>query len=349
MADLILDVRDPLVTKHVSVSGGSDGLYIYSKLVPQIGFNLTKVIDGFTTLWERNEDHLDSLTIHRLGNLPVVLLLQFSETSLYFEYKDFSWKKITKDIYNDKLHLDLHRHNFGSFAFDLKKRDLKDVVILSLHDDPYLTTHFKPELGKTCKLLKDGTQILWEAKTSQGTCQLPTTPNINGDVNTCDKCLEFSTHDLNGISKYLRLTALESGRLAQKFFENHYGVWIPISLNTYFDKRAPKNPQSGIIDLSTKEHPRVFFLQGKPLGLLYDVFFSSLLGKVVKVVDGDTLLWEAKRGERCLHVTLTHDGTHSHLLYMNYSGLKDLYFEKDAEGEWKVIANLPDKFKVISH
>ncbi|AFZ79916.1 hypothetical protein BEWA_027650 [Theileria equi strain WA] len=353
MTDFTLDVRDPLVTKHVSVSGGSDSLYIYSKLVPQRGFNVSKVVDGFTTLWVKTDTPLESLTIYRLGNLPVVLLLQLSNLALHFEYKDFSWHSISEEVYQNKLNLDLHRHNFGNFVFDLNKRDLKDVIILSLHDDPYLTTHFKPELGKTCTLLKDGSQVLWEAKNSKTPWSAGDFGHQvkNGDVkgsprSVGDKCLEFSTHDLNGASKYLRLTALESGSLVQNFFEKVEDQWVPLGLHAYFERRAPKDPQVTTIDVSSKEHPRVFFLQGKPLGLAYNVYFSSLLGRVAKVVDGGHVLWEAKGDEKCIHVTLTHDGIHSHLLFMHPSGLTDLYFE-NKDGEWKAIDSLPDNLKVL--
>ncbi|EKX72659.1 hypothetical protein BEWA_012180 [Theileria equi strain WA] len=96
------------------------------------------------------------------------------------------------------------------------------------------------------------------------------------------------------VTVLLRVMLVVSGVFAHKFFERVDGKWVPCTLKGYFDKRAPKDTHLTVLDFSASEHPFIILFGGVKLGLPYDVFLSSVLGKVVKVVDGNEVLWEGK-------------------------------------------------------
>ncbi|AFZ79501.1 hypothetical protein BEWA_023500 [Theileria equi strain WA] len=329
MTELTFDVSAPPVAGYYLLTGGSDGIYLFFKFSPRPGFSVVKVTHGISTLWE-SEDTLISVTIHRLGNLPVGLAIQLSDSALYFCYENFFWHPIGEEVYREKLRLDIHRCNFGKFGLDLSNVDTQDVTTVPVHDGTFLTTLFKPKRGNILISVRDGSQILWQAKG-------------NGD-----KCLLASSHEVDRTPKFVRLALLESNLFAQRFFEKVDRRWVSISLHAYFAKRAPKDAQVTTVDLSTIEHSRVFMFKGVNLGLPYDVFFSSFLGKVVKIIDSGETLWEAKGGEKVIYAAVDHEKSHAHLTLLNSYGSSELCFEKRS-GTWEAVEDIPGKFKILTH
>ncbi|AFZ79625.1 82-kilodalton protein [Theileria equi strain WA] len=331
MHDLVFDVSAPFDAQHFVFSGRDDGLYILLKLVPKPGYHLVKVVDGLTVLWEKGKEPLEFLVLHKLGNLPAFLFLKLSDSGRYFEFRNLTWSEINEVEYKEKLTLDLDRHNLEGVDFDLSHINPKDVTVIKLLDGSLVNHSFFPEVKKAFVTVRDGDNLLWKA------------------AKDGDKCLLVSFHEAEGSPKFLRLALLESNTFAQKFFENVSGKWISMTIHAYFEKRAPKDPQIAVLDLSVNHNLHVGQFVGSVHGVPYDVFFSSILGKVVKVVDGNDVLWEGKGGEKCVLASLSHDLTHVHLLVLLKSGQADLYFEKK-NGEWNAVFDgFPNKFKVTTY
>ncbi|EKX72796.1 conserved hypothetical protein [Theileria equi strain WA] len=330
MTDLVFNILAPPVAEHYLLTGGSDGIYLFFKFSPKPGFNVVKIMNGTTVVWEYRSRSLLSLTIHRLGNLPVALYLRLSDAEMCYAYTNFMWHSISEEVYREKLRLDVYKCNFGKFGLNLAEVDSQDVTTVPVHDGTFLTTLFKPKRGNVLISVRDGDQLIWQSERDG------------------DRCLLVSSHEVDEVPKYMRLALLESNLFAQRFFEKVDGKWVAITLHAYFSKRAPKDAQVTTVDLSKSEYTHVFLFNGINMGLPYDLFFSSFLGKVVKVVDGGVTLWEGKEGEKVIYAAVDHGKVHLHLTILNPSGSSELCFEK-RDGRWEVVADLPSQFKVITY
>ncbi|AFZ80967.1 hypothetical protein BEWA_003750 [Theileria equi strain WA] len=331
MVGITFDVLAPSDPSHFLLSGGFDGVYLFLKHTPKPGFEVVKVTHGVHVLWEAGASLL-SLTLHKLGNLPVALLLHLDGSDLFFVFENLEWKGVTKVAYENKLHGHHNHFNPEELVLDFAHADPDKVVSVPFKYGHNLSTTFVPGLGVVFVGVKEGDDVLWKAG------------------HAGDKCLHLSVHALNGVSDFARLSLVESGHALEKCFEKVGGKWTPLGFKGYLDKRAPAEPFLTSVDLSAKEPGHhVLLYKGGHHGLPFDVFLCSVLASVFKVVDGDQVLWEARGGERGLHVTLAHDGFHAHLLVLTPDGLKEHGFVKK-NGKWVAAdGGFPVHLKLLVH
>ncbi|EKX73048.1 hypothetical protein BEWA_016090 [Theileria equi strain WA] len=328
MVGVTFDVLSTPDSGHYSFSGGFDGVYLFIKYTPKPGFEVVKVTHGVHVLWEAGASLL-SLTLHKLGNLPVALLLHFDGSDLFFVFENLEWKSVPKADYENKLHG--HHHNLDpeELVLDFAHVDPEKAVSLPVKYGQYLVNTYIPGLGVVFVGVKEGDDVLWKAG------------------HAGDKCLHAAVHALNGVPEFARLALVESGHALEKHFKKVDGKWAPITLKAYHEQRAPKEPSAASVDLSSDKHDHVFCCKGAPYGLPFDAFIASLLAKITKVVDGGVTLWEAKEGERGLHVTLAHDGLHANLVVLTPDGVKEHGFVKK-DGKWvSADGNFPTHLKLL--
>ncbi|AFZ79931.1 hypothetical protein BEWA_027800 [Theileria equi strain WA] len=105
MTGVPFDVLAPFDHEHFDAVNGTDEIYTFVTVTAKSGFHVSKVTHGVHVLWEEGGEPLKSLTLHKLGDLPVALLLDLSGIVLYFLFVDLAWKKVSREEYENKIHI----------------------------------------------------------------------------------------------------------------------------------------------------------------------------------------------------------------------------------------------------
>lgn len=255
----------------------------------------------------------------------------------HFWKNDGTWSAVDKNVFDKELNKALAV--VLSFDHPLTL-DLANVDETKFHkntsqDDKWLVYNLSPFNGHSATRVVNGPTDLWAADGSAFAYYV----------------LFFSSS--NG--KLLRLHVVDDKRFAHKVRHLKDGVWKDTNTKTYFEVIGTSKSGAHTLDVTpgknVENNHDVSFVKGKPFGVDYDLFTTSMHHNFDKVVFGGETLYDRKgKEEHCSHVAV-HDGVDKkavHVLVVTKDGSRSLFFLGKDKLESVKEEDFPKEFKVVA-
>ncbi|EKX73638.1 conserved hypothetical protein [Theileria equi strain WA] len=301
--------------------------------VAKDGYRMTSVVDGENLLWRHSGSHSCSHAVvtlkddGSLGSANVYLVDGDGEKKcLYFSKNAGTWTETKEEDFYDAFHqMVLRKTVFESIEIDIEKRETCSTYFVTNSPNfPFLV--YVPNVGYRISKIFNG-MLIWEAK----------------DVN--ERCMYLSLYPKDEPKLAYLIVSSWCGKENLYLHKINY-EWVPVQEDEYksalekygldvstFDNRVT-------MDISNVDHelfePSIFPVHKR----MYPLYIPSPGHTLVKVVDGDKILWESSDGEYCLHANISELEGGDRIVYIFVYGPKtgrQIFYFRRQDNQWRTV------------